>query len=215
MNGFDRIKFYIRQAVHDVKWKYNETFHPKASQEYVRKFKIADPEKLSSLEAEIKNYSEDHELRRPQLDPRRTMAFQSRPDEHGCNFITAFYYKRQIHKTLAWAKKHGITVFLADYSTPYGLLALETILELKENGTDITIYAAKSRFIKYRKTYRLVKETPIELAFLTARADYYFTSLPAEALLEVIFQSGVHCSEAGLWISQKKIPSYVLKAWEL
>lgn len=215
MDAFERIGFYLSQAIRSAKWHIRKKLFPEAHKKRWQMFEELDSEQVSRIEEEVKNDFEEHERQRPVLDPRRTMAFVSRPEEHGCNFLSAAHYRRQIYCALAWAKKHGFTCFIADYSTPYGLLALETILQLKQDGIDITIYAAKSRWIKARKTYRLIKEPPLELAMLTASADYCFLSLPLGTLIEVFSNSGVLCSEEGLWISKKKIPAYVLRAWKL
>lgn len=215
MDAFERIGFYIGQAMRSAKWHIRKILFPKAHQKRLQMYDELDSEQLARIEEEVKNTFEEHERRCPVLDPRRTMAFVSRPKEHGCNFLSAAHYRRQIYCALAWGKEHGFTRFIADYSTPYGLLALETILQLKQDGAEITVYAAKSRWIKSRKTYRLIKETPLELAMLTASADYSFSSLPLGTLLEVFSNSGVLCSEAGLWISKTKIPAYILRAWNL
>lgn len=202
MGALHRIRFYIQQAVGSLKWNMTETICPavnrKKEQESNTVIDSLGQEFADEFAAEMK----DVESNVPELVPDKTMLFFSRPEEHSCNFITAFYHRKRIGYALAWAEQRGISTFLADYSTPFGLLALETMLQKRDNGAEIMVCAAKGHFIGKRKTYRLIKETPIEIAFLTARADYVYSMLPMQTFYEVFLHAGIHCSETGIWISK-------------
>ena len=79
---------------------------------------------------------------------------------------------------LEWGKRHGITTFLADYSTPLGLLASETLVEQRENDDNFRVYSVKSQPVVKRRTYRVIPETGVEMVILAAHADYSYKLMP-------------------------------------
>ena len=89
MDAFERIGFYIGQTMRSAKWHIRKILFPKAHQKRLQMYDELDSEQLARIEEEVKNTFEEHERRCPVLDPRRTMAFVSRPKEHGCNFLSA------------------------------------------------------------------------------------------------------------------------------
>lgn len=52
----------------------------------------------------------------------------------------------------------------------------------------------------------MIRETPIEMAFLPARADYSYHAMPDYMIRFVLPMAGVHCSERGFWYSREKLP---------
>lgn len=156
----------------------------------------------------------EHKAAEPTLEPRRTIIFSSYNSKKHCNFVTANYYKRLITRNLQWALERGFTNVLVDYTTPYGLLALETLLPIKTNGTRFNLYAVKSLLFSERKSYRLVPETNIEIAFLTRECDYSFSQyLPEETLFQIFNNAGVLCSESGIAINSRWIPQHLIDVW--
>lgn len=212
MSIVERLRFYIRQFLKSVRWDLNELFRPEINRRKLEEFESYElpPEER----AEIARMVEDHANAEPELDPRRTMLFYSRTDEAACNAITAPSFRNRIFNALEWAQDHGVTVFLADYMTPFGLLALETLVELRKTDDSFRVYAVRGMPIAMRRSYRLVPETGIELALLTARADYSYHLHPAEAIVRVMPNAATQCSEKGLWAAKEKLPPYLLKAWE-
>lgn len=212
MTVFERLKHYFTRRLKNVRWELNELFRPEINR---RKMEELDSYDITPEDAEeIERMLQEHEAAEPQLDPRRTMLFYSRSNETGCNAITAPSFRNRILNALEWAQDHGITAFLADYTTPFGLLALETLVELRESDDSFRVYAVRGMPIAMRKSYRLVPETGIELAFLTAGADYSYHLHPAEAIVRVMPNAATQCSEKGLWVAKEKLPPYLMKAWE-
>ena len=96
-------------------------------------------------------------------------------------------------------RKQGITTFIADYTTPFGLLAFEILLELRSTGANFTLYAVSSRHIGRRRSYRLIKETDLELAWNLAKCDYRYQCLySVDTLYKIYSNSGTHCTEDGI-----------------
>lgn len=212
MTVFDRLKYYVRMFLKELRWQWNELVRPEINRKKMEELESyeATPEEIADME----RYMQEHEAAEPELDPRRTMLFHSRTDEHSCNAMTVTAYRNRILYALEWAQEHGITTFLADYATPFGLVALEMLVELRKTDNSFRVYAIRSMPITMRKSYRLVPETRIELAFLSTSADYSYHLHPAEAIIRVMPNAATQCSEKGLWVAKEKLPPYLLKAWE-
>lgn len=134
---------------------------------------------LSKEEAEkvnkvVDSYYEERIRSEPVLTPQNTMLFGGGPHKKKLYFFNANYYRADIRKVYAWATAHGINVFVVDYTTPIGLLALETLLDLRHAGENFRLYALQAAPISYRRSYRLFRETDIELIFLIQKCDYRF-----------------------------------------
>ena len=146
----------------------------------------------------------------PDLDPRRTIVFHSRADEKLCNSVSAPFYRQQILAAHKWARQQGINTFLTDYITPLGILALETLLELRKTDDSFQVFSFRSNHVRTRKTYRTIPETDLELILLVTQADYCYCGISY-----FVTQASVTCSERGIWITKEPLPSHLLKAWEL
>jgi len=170
-------------------------------------------EKMSTEEKEeIRRMFEEDLPTAPPIDRRRTLLFLSRPEEHDCNSITVLKYRKNVLLALQWAQEHGISTFAVDYATPLGLLALETLLDERKKGVEFKIYTIRSTHVALRRTYRLVKETPIELAILSSSGDYNYTMLPDEATRFMFSHIAIHFTEAGCWFCDQLLTPMDLKA---
>lgn len=171
------------------------------------------PEDAAELEF-LELHLEEHKAAEPKLEPRRTIIFSSYNSKKRCNFLTTKYYKRRITRNLQWALERGFTNILVDYTTPYGLLALETFLPLKSDGARFHLYSIKSCLFSERRSFRLIPETDIEISFMTRECDYSFSQyLPEETLFRIFNNAGVLCSESGIAINPKWIPKYLIDVW--
>lgn len=215
MDVIYRIKSHIRMFQKGLHLWWEDFINPKTDEDILKEYEAICAGISPEEEAEIARTVQEHYDNEPKLDPRRTMLFHSRPEEHLCNTITADFYRQKIIDTREWARRHGITTFLVDFHTPFGLLALETLLELREAGDNFRVYAVKSRYFAKRKTYRTIPETGIEMAFLASRADYSYHGKPEEIVRNVFPQAATQCSERGTWIVKSKLPPYLLEAWEI
>lgn len=217
MEAFKRIQFHLSKFIRGFWLNLQELINPNFEAELMAEFE----EKTNSLsqdakdkiEQTVREQYEKTDAARPKLNPRRTMLIHSRPEEHGCNSLTAPLYKQKILNALEWARERGITTFLTDYCTPLGLLALETLVELREQGESFHVYAVRSTYFGKRRTYRTIPETPVEMAFLPARADYSYHDPLEDMLTDVLPSAWIQCSEQGIWFARDKIPPYLLAAW--
>ena len=219
MSVIYRMKFHLRMKLQSIKNWWTDCLHPKTDEEVLAEFNaLAESlpqETKDEIEQLVSEQYEKTDSNRPVLNPRRTMLIHSRPEEHGCSALTAASYRQKILYTVKWARERGITVFMADYCTPLGLLALETLIELREDGADLRVYAVRSCHIGQRRTYRTIPETGPEVIFLSARADYHFQDSLDEMYREILPKAWVRCSERGIWMAKEKIPAYLLEAWEI
>ena len=215
MDVFYRIRFHISMFFRGLLIDLEDFIHRKTAKDYLDEFWTRCAEISPEDSEDIEQTIEEHLFNEPQLDPRRTMLFQSRPEEHDCNTLTAALYRNRVLNTLVWAKEHGITTFLADYSTPFGLLALEILVELRKHDDSFRVYSVKSQFFSNRKTYRTIPETGVEMAILSTSADYSFNTMPPETIQRILPNAATHCTESGLWIAKDKLPPYLLEAWEM
>ena len=213
MGTLHRIKFHTRMAIKGVASRLKETMHPQTDEEILAEFEERAESVTPEEKEEIKRTFQEHEDNEPVLDPEKTMLIQSRPEEHGCNAFTVGSYRDKLFIAIEFARKNGIDTFLADYSTPFGLLALEELVKLREAGENFRVYAVKSNYITQRRTYRIIRETPIEMAFLPVRADYTYHELPEYMLRFVLPMAGVQCSERGFWYSSEKLPPEKQMMW--
>lgn len=110
----------------------------------------------------------------PKLIPRRTMLFYSIPSCKECNALTAHYYRKKIRSAYFLSREHGITTYLVEYSGPLGLLALETLLSLRDEGEEFTLYCVAVRGDAASKSYRLLPETTEERLQMQHRCDYNY-----------------------------------------
>lgn len=211
MKVIKRICFHFRDRTQRSFRKWRIKLKSNRSQkEYIDMNNIEDNISPDEIE-EMKKMFED-KTTAPKIDQRRTMLFLSRPEEHDCDFVTAPKYRKNILLALQWAQEHGISTFVVDYTTPLGILALETLLDERKKGAEFNIYTIRSTHVALRRTYRLVKETPIELAILTSSGDYHYTMQPDAAALFMFSQIAIHFTEAGCWLCERLLTHVDLKA---
>ena len=203
MNVLKRIQYHTSQALRGAQLKLEEIKHPKTEEEFLAEIEAVCSNVTPEESAEIEKAIQKHADAEPKLNPQKTMLIQSRQGERKCNFITANAYRKKILMAHKWAIKHGITDFLADYSTPYGLLALETLVKLREAGGSFRVYAFKSIPLSKRKTYRLIPEPGPELIFLTARADYDYHDMTPIRAIRIMSHADTLCSETGIHFADR------------
>ena len=181
-------------------WKYlKRRKPPKAFQEWRSiLWEIENNPDLISLTRKMGQAYQAHIAGEPCLDPKSAILFHSR---HSwiCNFLTAPYFRRAIRRSFQWAAEQGFTTFLADYGTPFGLLALEVLIEMRGSGAAFSLYAARSVHMKRRKSYRLRRESDAALIPLLAKCDYSYTQLsPAQTIFQIYLKLNYFCTEMGV-----------------
>lgn len=171
-------------------------------------------EAVSAFCAKLEREYAEHLAAEPVLEPRRTMLFQDDDGRRTCNFLTARRARRHIDTTYSWAVKRGVTTFVVDYVTPFGLLALETLLSLRKSGEHFQLFVFRSCYISLRKSYRIIPETNLEVALLTSEADYDYGYLEAsEADAKLTSRAGTVCIPRGVWIMGEHISENLKNAW--
>lgn len=213
-----RLKFHIHNYTFMPQFLRQKMFDIRCSK-YIRNLDKEGDEEISAEEGEkfremIDEFEDQHLSNLPKLTPRRTMLFYSDIIKHSrCNWVTAHRFRRYICKCYHWAIRRGITTFIADYTSPFGLLAMETLISYKNHGADLQLYSARSDYIGKRRSYRLIPETNLEIIYLTMNCDYDYR-LPPKVVGNVVFRHvGTVCSEKGIWVSKKWIPGYLIEAW--
>lgn len=196
MKSLHRIVFYIKHVLREARFVLERKI-----KRYRDKEIRNDVESNDNPSSEKSELEEDCEL--PDLDATKTMAFHPWFKNHRCNFLTAKKYRRRICTAIEWGIANGIEIFLVDYTTPFGLLALETLLEKQGEHGSFKIYVYQTEHFRKRRSYRIVKETPVELCLLAARADYFYGTDPVFALIHVLPRIAVHYSEGGMMIIEK------------
>ena len=149
--------------------------HQEKADEVMLEFEDTDcSEELQELSRTLVEEYEEYINSEPVLAPQTTILFAGQDHGRRCNFLTARRYRTYIRLSYAWARKQGITTFIVDYTTAFGLLAMETLLELRSKGADFVLYAMNSRHFARRKSYRLIPETDIEIAWDLSKCDYRY-----------------------------------------
>lgn len=153
---------------------------------------------LAELTRQMEREHQEHLAARPCLEPQRTVLFYSRWD-WVCNPLTVPYFRGAIRRAARWLTERGFTTFVADYGTAFGLLAMETLLELRETGYPFSLYAARSTSMGRRQSWRLFREADWELIPLISKCDYHYSQLsPVQTLLELYSTADCFCTEIGV-----------------
>lgn len=204
-----RIRFHLSAFIKKMYWRYYKSKHNDAIVKIESTINTMPPEELAQMEIEIdsmlKELYKKHNNNEPELNPRRTMMFRSMRGEDKCNYITAPIYRQRIINTHQWAIARDINTFMADYTTAFGLLALETLIELRNSNEDFRIYALQGRPLHKRKSYRLVQETNLELISLCMQSDYDYHALSSQQLIHIADSAATVCSEVGIWAVKEKL----------
>lgn len=204
MEVIQRLCFHIRRAAEKISWEWRKLVHPAELEKELEELETAASIIPDSEVKEIEEAIETPVEILPKLIPKKTMAFHSWRNNCSCNFITASSFRKKIRDEVQWGRENGIEVFLVDYTTPFGLLAFETLLEERKRHGDFRVYVYQSRYFSKRRSYRFVKETPLEVMFMNAEADYHYGCFPEIVFIHVFPQIAIHYSETGRLIIEKK-----------
>lgn len=203
MKQVNRLKFWFCKSRSKLKlfWMEHSSRYQEKIDSEILEFDniVEDSEELQQLAKELEAEHEEYVSSEPILVPQTTLLFTSGHHSRRCNFLTAKHYRTYILQSCTWAQEHGITTFITDYTTPFGLLALEILLELRNAGVNFTLYAISSRHFCRRRSYRLIPETDIEIAWDLARCDYRYQCLySTDTLHRVYSNAGTRCTEEGI-----------------
>lgn len=149
-------------------------FHEKPAETLVDFTDDDDDEDLAAFEEQTRRDRQRHLEEAPVIRPQRTVVIFSLSSESRCNFLTAWAYRVYLRRAYHQLRGQGVNTFITDYSTPLGLLAHEVLIELRRSGEIFHLYTFRHSYLSERRTYRLIRETPLEIIRLTLEADYRY-----------------------------------------
>ena len=199
-----RLRFWLRKDCAFLRRRTETNLLQSANDILLEYKRTENPDVLREYDAELQNDLDEYTRMEPTLCPRRTLLFGGGYYSRKCNFLTASRYRKHIRHTYTWAVEHKIDTFIVDYTTPIGLLALETLLSLRDAGESFRLYAVRVISVKERKSYRLIRETPIEIIFLIQKCDYIYR-FPMEMKEKVYSNVGVLCNIRGIRIMRENL----------
>ena len=151
-----------------------------------------------------------------QLDPRRTMLFYTPAGKwFHCNVFMKKYYQRLIFLCYRWGICHGVSTFVVDYTTPFGLLALETLCRIREMGEHFVFLGLQGYAMNNRRTYRLRPEPLSELERFYSQCDYrFYDDNPSYVARKVYPFAVLHCTEKGLMAMKFHFSKDIPETWK-
>ena len=201
-----RLRFWLRKSCAFLRRTKEEDFLQSANDILLEYKKTESPDVLKAYDAELQNDLDEYVRMEPTLCPHRTLLFSGGYYSRKCNFLTASRYRKHIKRTYTWAVKRGIDTFIADYTTQIGLLALETLLSLRDAGEAFHLYAVRTISVRERKSYRLIRETPIEIIYLELQCDYIYRPPYFMEMKEKVYSKvGVLCNTKGIRIMRENL----------
>lgn len=206
----DRLCFHMRMSVFSLRRK----FFPLSLERILKgseltEFTKEEVHELKKLDKCLQQEREEYIRSEPILIPQNTMYFGGGRPKRKVNFLNASHYRADIQKIYAWAISHGINTFVVDYAKPIGLLAMETLLDLRCAGETFNLYAVQTAHIRHMKSYRLIRETDIEIIKMLVKCDYYFHNLTILEMFDKISSKvGYHYNEDGIQIDETNLEGW-------
>lgn len=147
--------------------------------------------------------SKEREQQAPELIFEETAVFMSTREKPQLHFYNVRKYRKRIAEQFKFLRESGANTFIVEYSSPYGLLAMEMLLSLQKDQAPFHLYCFK-QLDRKRQTYRLVKEYPLELVFLAARCDYSYGLLSRCEMFDLLHEANYLANESSVY-SQKDL----------
>lgn len=207
----ERLRFHIRMTLFSLR----EKFFPMSLAKVLESPELAEftkeeVDELREMDKLLEQEDEEYVRSEPILVPQNTMYFGGGKSKKKVNCLNASYYRTDIQQACTWALSHGINVFVVNYARPIGLLALETLLDLRRAGETFQLYVDQITHIRHMKSYRLIRETDIEIIFMLSQCDYRFQRLTIlERFDKISSRVGYRYNEDGIHIDKTN-----LEGWE-
>lgn len=187
-----RLRFHIRSAVSNIRYKLKifakeeKIFFDSAANIDKPNDQTEETEEDEELKAFLASI-EDALDKTIDFDPKRTVLFRGK---HGrrCNFLTVRKYREEIVVGSVVLLMSGIDTFIVDYISPFGLAALEKLVEMREKGYHFKLYAIQGGSIANRKTYRLIPEIGSEIILLADKCDKHLLPSPAGNAIKKVYR---------------------------
>lgn len=184
-----RLRFHIRRAVSNIRYKL-KIFTKEEKIFFDSIANIDKPDDQTEEDEELKAFLtsiEDALDKTIDFDPKRTVLFRGK---HGrrCNFLTVRKYREEIVVGAVVLLMSGIDTFIVDYISPFGLAALEKLVEMREKGYYFKLYAIQDGPISSRKTYRFIPEIGSEIILLADKCDKHLLPSPAGNAIKKVYR---------------------------
>ena len=167
---------------------------------------VEEIEEFRELDKRLQQEYEEHIRSEPVLIPQNTMYFGGGKSKKKVNCLNASRYRADIQQACTWALSHGINVFVVNCARPIGLLALETLLDLRRAGETFQLYVDQITCIRHMKSYRLIRETDLEIIFMLSQCDYRFQRLTIlERFDKIASKVGYRYNEDGIHIDERNL----------
>ena len=167
---------------------------------------VEEIEEFRELDKRLQQEYEEHIRSEPVLIPQNTMYFGGGKSKKKVNCLNASRYRTDIQQACTWALSHGINVFVVNYARPIGLLALETLLDLRRAGETFQLYVDQITCIRHMKSYRLIRETDLEIIFMLSQCDYRFQRLTIlERFDKIASKVGYRYNEDRIHIDERNL----------
>lgn len=207
----ERLRFHIRMTLSFLREKFFPISLAKVLESpELTEFTKEEVDELREMNELLEQEDEEYVRSEPILVPKNTMYFGGGKSKRKVNCLNASRYRADIQQACTWALSHGINVFVVNYARPIGLLALETLLDLRRAGEMFQLYVDQITHIRHMKSYRLIRETDIEIIFMLSQCDYRFQRLTIlERFDKISSRVGYRYNEDGIHIDKTN-----LEGWE-
>lgn len=156
------------------------------------------PEVSQEIETSANQESRQHFESEPVLKPEQTMVFYSGP-KHQCSIWNVKRCRETILKATDFAADHGINTYIVNITSPFGLLAMEMLCNMRMIGFSCRLYSVRAELTNQRKSWRLLRETDMEFLRYNVQCDYrYYQYTPEEIRMWIYPQAGYVCDERGV-----------------
>lgn len=190
----ERLNYHIKERSDRLRHKLN--LHTKEEKEFLAEPYVVDPD-MDAFVASIMNALESD----VDFDPKKTILFCGHHG-HRCNFLTAQKYRNEVVRYAMVSLMNRIDTFFVNYSSPFGLIALEKLLEMREKKYSFRLYAIQGGSITRRKTYRLIPETNAEILQMGIRCDEHFSPDFGANTIRKVYRDALRiCDEDGISIN--------------
>lgn len=148
----------------------------------------------------------------PDFEPRRTAVFTSLHSRSAIRWYSLRFYRRKIRRDAFWLLGHGYHSFVVNYGSRYGLLALEELLQLREQGGSFRLYCGRVLGEQWRLSTR--REGWKELC-MACSCDFNFgLRTPVEYQAGVYQKASAFSLERRLLLSKEHLPWWLFENWE-
>lgn len=180
---------------------------------------------LERLEAESEEFEETPECQAfvreleatwpppiPEFEPRRTAVFTSAGQRSAMRWYNLFYYRLHIRRDAFWLLEHGYYSLVVDYGSRYGMLALEELVRLREQGVEFHLYCGK--VFGERWSLSTKREGWEELC-LVFSCDHNFGMHDPETFRRGVYRRvSAFSLERFFLLSKQWIPPWLFESWE-